>query len=275
MSVVMTAVWKYRKLTLQAYCSKLRGFLAMIHQAYPSLTPNGFYEVGRKANDETHIDANFNNLNGLAKKWGFNNYERAAKSYKMDADGTPAWDSISEFGYELGFVNGIKFGKGKLHISVFAGSFSVAFPNSIVIEFMDDFYPDAKTINKWWDFLKIVIHCWDPEHIRITDGDFKFVKKVENKQDDLDVTWITYISNAKIREIKDKAIDLINFGTGAVIELTPTPPDPEDATAVAKAIYIRDVLRAHGLLKYREPDAAELSRPSVQSTSADLPDGIF
>jgi hypothetical protein len=84
------------------------------------------------------------------------------------------------------------------------------------------------------------------------------MRKVEDKQDDFDVTWITYISNPTILEIKDKAIELTPLGTGAVIALTPTPPDPEDAAAVAKAIYIRDVLRAHGLLKYREPDASQI-----------------
>ena len=177
MSIVMTAVWKYRKLTLQAYCDKLREFLALVHRAYPDLTPDGFYEVGRKANDETHIDANFNNLNDLAKKWGFNNYERAAKSYKMNADGTPAWDSISEFGYELSFVNGLKLGRGRFLVSVFAGSFSVAFPNSVVIEFKDDFYSQAKTVDGWRNFLKIVTQCWESEYLRV--GVYSFLKKLK------------------------------------------------------------------------------------------------
>ena len=253
MSIVMTAVWKYRKLTLQAYCNKLREFLAMIHWAYPDLMPNGFYEVGRKANDETHIDANFNNLNALAKKLGFNSGEGARESYKMDADGTPTWDSISVFGYRLHFINRVKLGEGRLQVSVFAGSFSVAFPNSVVIEFMDDFYPQAETIDGWRNFLKIVTQCWEPEYFIV--GTYNFLKKVENKQNDFDISWITYIANPRIRDVRDKAIDLIPFGTGALIALAPTLPAPDDAAAIAKAIYIRDVLGAHRLLKYREPDA--------------------
>jgi len=256
MSMVLTAVWKYRKLTLQDYYKKLCEFLSLIHRAYPALVANGFYEAGDKPNDETRIDADFKNLAVLAKKKAFN--RQAKNLYKLDVDGTPAWDSISELGYSLDFGNGIKFGKGDLQISVGAGLFNPAVNNAVVIKFRDDFYPISRSIDTWRNFLRIVIHCWDPEHIRITDGNYKFMRKVEDKQDDFDVTWITYISNPTILEIKDKAIELTPLGTGAVIALTPTPPDPEDAAAVAKAIYIRDVLRAHGLLKYREPDASQI-----------------
>ena len=239
--------WIDRAQTLGEFVDVIVRFIAQLRPLHP-LFAGPLFLIGRSAKDTEAIAPDLSNIEPFVRRLGWD--KKADERWLTGAlpDGTMSREGTSEVGFSCTFNSCGRTSKPTcVYVLVRGGKPGTDSPNMVSIDFPSEGWPEFERLAFVKKLMDVTVRCFEPEFADVSSSEFQNAFEARANAGSLayrqSVGWLNYFSNPAVRCDVPPDIECETFGPGGVLlTLQHERPSAADASAVARAVAIRQAL---------------------------------